>query len=272
MAAAETDTTSATQAAAADSADVQSGQAGYGSGLVGGILDAVIGPIMANQQKGWASKASRHARKWSEYMSSTAYQRAVKDLEAAGLNPMLAYVQGGASSPVGVAAHTPNIQSSDLSRAAERAVSTGRQSGLFKAQLAHINETVRKTKAEADTAQLGTFKVMSDMDLQQKHGVLLEAEAERNRRQGLLLDAERSWTNTRDRATRLGIPYSAEQEEWVRGTPFGQGSRAIKSIGRRVRSFLNTPMDIKGARDRGVREAQRMWDSWFNRDQSNTED
>lgn len=44
------------------------------------------------------------SRDWQLQQSNTAYQRAVKDMQAAGLNPMLAYSQGGASTPPGATA------------------------------------------------------------------------------------------------------------------------------------------------------------------------
>lgn len=77
-----------------------------GGAAIGGGLISSAGQLIANSQN---ASIAREQMRFQEYMSSTAHQREVKDLIAAGLNPILSATGGhGASTPSGATATMQN--------------------------------------------------------------------------------------------------------------------------------------------------------------------
>lgn len=74
-------------------------QMGYNT--LGAIQQGIYNHIEQNAAMSYNSAEALANREWQERMSSTAYQRAVEDMRKAGLNPILAYANGGASTPGG---------------------------------------------------------------------------------------------------------------------------------------------------------------------------
>lgn len=118
---------------------------GLAGGLAGPALSAGASIGTAFLQQGWARKNAMDARDWQEAMRATAYQTTVKDLAAAGLNPILAYQQGASATPSGPMATTPNIDSPDFSNI----VGSAKQAMALKDQLAGIKADAQAKQADA---------------------------------------------------------------------------------------------------------------------------
>jgi len=101
---------------------------------------------------------------FQERMSNSSYQRAVTDMQAAGLNPMLAYSQGGASSPVGSMPQVQNALGAGVHGAAQ---AMGILQGV---------QQVKQSEALTDQANAQAAKIRSETLDQQLHTARLAAE------------------------------------------------------------------------------------------------
>lgn len=134
--------------------------AGYAlGGPTGALIGAQIGGgISANESR---ADVAAQANAFSASQYASRYQTQVKDMEAAGLNPMLAYMQSPGSSPTGqqyqvsnpyeglgqTYSSAYNVERTGRNIEAETELK-GTQAKLNEAQIEQVNESVKKISAE----------------------------------------------------------------------------------------------------------------------------
>lgn len=117
-----------------------------------------------NQSMGFNADQAQKQREYESWMSSTAYQRATQDMRKAGINPMLAYMQGGASTPSGSSASvgSPSAAQASAGSAGGPAASAGALGYAAGGgnQGARFNDVVSPAVASA----LQAYRVVNEMD------------------------------------------------------------------------------------------------------------
>jgi hypothetical protein len=106
------------------------------------------------------AEAARKQMDFQERMSNTAYQRAVADLKAAGINPMLAAMRGGATTPGGSMYSAQMPQITDIFTPAVQSFAQQQTAGASSALQA---EQAVKTIYESEFVQQGVEKLKKEI-------------------------------------------------------------------------------------------------------------
>lgn len=202
-----------------------------------------FGREMASRQEAFQRESVGNAQTYNTDMSNTAYQRAMADMRSAGLNPMLAYGQGGATSPASptAAGATASVTAQGGARAQMQdalspAISRAFQGAMISTQLEQAMANVDLTKAQTarETKAAGLTRQNMDTDFERQRELYHRANHTWSRNEAGGPDAEVELLRASAASARAQAGLTSETERDLRnwGPPGGwrSNARALEGI------------------------------------------
>lgn len=174
-------------------------------GLFSGIVSAVGGAVgdifSANSASSKNKREAQRQRDWQSYMSDTAHQREVADLEAAGLNSILTATGGNGastgSSGLGTAVAASGAFGNGISNAV-KGYKASVEKKLLNAQADNLDSVSEKNYADAELARVTA----------QNSAIMLPEQIATTRAQRGMYDAQALYSQQNALLSALNIPQA----------------------------------------------------------------